>query len=109
MFRISEPFTICDPAEYERKYGLKPFPLDSVDAGPQRSNAVLCAEAAALVEENRTTLDDRTALKLEKKMEDLCDFVAMIRFTTDADKYTVVFHPTENRFWAFPIPPASNG
>jgi len=103
MFRISESFTICDPAEWERKHPgwAKPFPLADTSAAFHIDGPCHLV-AARLVEEDSTALLDKDAAKLERKMDELCEQVAQAAFGADADKYGVVFHPHEKRFWAFP-------
>ena len=96
-YRISPSFTICDLAAWEREHGTKPEPLTA--------STYNVATAIQLCEEDLVTITDKEAFRLEEKMRDLCETVAMDHYGDEAEgdtaPYFAVWHPQEKRFYGF--------
>ena len=100
IYRISNTFTICDLAVWEKQYGTKPTPLNT--------NPLDDAEAVALCESDLSTITDKEAERLENKMDELCRNVAGQQYGeeafSDTSPYFVVWHPQEKKFYGFHSP-----
>jgi hypothetical protein len=88
-----------DPAAWEARYGLKPYPLDGVDHRP-KVPAFLAHNAATAIQKDWSTLDLDEACRLQATLDSIFETVeAAARLPVGHD---VQFDGTQ--FWAFPHP-----
>jgi hypothetical protein len=90
QLRTHSAYSCPDREAYALEHGVTPFLVESDEQMKIR--------AQALIEKDWSTLDQKEAIKLRTRMDDLCEYLS-VKLEDDSP---VFFDPSTREFYAFP-------
>ena len=102
LVHIAMTFRLADHYRAPRHWPHgTPVPIVSVPGCADLVDAHEVQRAAALVQQEASTLDEKESVGLRTQLDELC-YTIQVRCFGDAEDTLVWYHPDTQDFWAYP-------